>query len=139
MTRVCECMPIEYQRKMIPRAKELRKALTPQEKKLWYDFLSNYPVRFQRQKTISPFIADFYCYRARLIIEVDGAQHYTPQGKAYDLERSAILEQYGLKVLRISNHDVDRHFQSVCSIIAQTVTERLKEISAAYQREMKDD
>ena len=124
-------MPIEYQRKMIPRAQELRRAMTPQEKKLWYEFLCRYPVRFQRQKTISSFVADFYCYRARLVVEVDGAQHYTPQGKAYDLERSAILQRYGLKVLRFSNDDVERHFQSVCVRIAQVVMERLENNQAA--------
>ena len=96
-------MPIEYQRKMIPRAKELRREMTPQEKRLWYDFLCDYPVRFQRQKTIGSFIADFYCFRARMIVEVDGIQHYTKQGRAYDLERSAILDRYGLKVIRFTN------------------------------------
>ena len=117
-------MPIEYERKMIPRAKELRKTMTPQETKLWYGFLRNYPIRFQRQKTISSFIADFYCFRARLIIEVDGAQHYTDQGKAYDLERSAILDRYGLKVIRFTNREVDEEFQRVCLRIALEVMER---------------
>lgn len=118
-------MPIEYERTMIPRAKELRKAMTPQETRLWYGFLKDYPVRFQRQKTISSFIADFYCFRARLIVEIDGAQHYTAQGKAYDLERSAILERYGLKVIRFTNQEVEEHFRRVCVSIAQTVAERM--------------
>jgi len=120
-------MPIEYQRKMIPRAKELRKDMTPQEKKLWYDFLNNFPVRFQRQKTIGSFIADFYCYRAKLIVEVDGQQHYTAQGMAYDLERSAILDRYGLKVIRFTNREIDRQFMTVCAKIEQAVNERMKE------------
>ena len=118
-------MPIEYERTMIPRAKELRKAMTPQETRLWYGFLKDYPVRFQRQKTISSFIADFYCFRARLIVEIDGVQHYTAQGKAYDLERSAILERYGLKVIRFTNQEVEEHFRRVCVSIAQTVEERM--------------
>ena len=118
-------MPIEYERTMIPRAKELRKAMTPQETRLWYGFLKDYPVRFQRQKTISSFIADFYCFRARLIVEIDGVQHYTAQGKAYDLERSAILERYGLKVIRFTNQEVEEHFRRVCVSIAQTVAERM--------------
>ncbi|MBR5225716.1 MAG: endonuclease domain-containing protein [Clostridia bacterium] len=120
-------MPIEYERKMIPRAKELRKTMTPQETKLWYGFLKNYPVRFQRQKTISSFIADFYCFKAKLIVEVDGAQHYTAQGKAYDLERSAILDRYGLMVIRFTNQEVEEHFQSVCTRIARTVSARMCE------------
>ena len=118
-------MPIEYERKMIPKAKELRKAMTPQETKLWSGFLKGYPVRFQRQKTISSFIADFYCFKAGLIVEVDGAQHHTAQGKAYDLERSAILARYGLKVIRFTNQEVDEQFQRVCMQIAQTVTQRM--------------
>lgn len=121
-------MPIEYQRKMIPRAKELRREMTPQEKRLWYGFLCDYPVRFQRQKTIGSFIADFYCFRARMIVEVDGIQHYTKQVRAYDLERSAILDRYGLKVIRFTNREIDRQFMTVCAKIEQAVNERMKEL-----------
>lgn len=119
-------MPIEYQRKLIPRAKELRKDMTQQEKRLWYDFLRDYPVRFQRQKAISSFIADFYCFRARLIVEVDGSQHETRQGRAYDLERSAILDRYGLKVIRFTNREVEQQFLTVCSAIDREVKMRLE-------------
>lgn len=103
-------MSLPYQGKLIPRAQELRKKATKQENHLWYDFLRDYPVRFQRQKTIDSFIADFYCHTARLIIELDGSQHYEEQGIERDKERTAILEQYGLKVIRFSNLDVDRNF-----------------------------
>ena len=65
-------MSLPYQGKLIPRAKELRKGATKQENHLWYDFLRGYPMRFQRQKTIDGFIADFYCHVARLVVEVDG-------------------------------------------------------------------
>ena len=117
-------MPVEYQRKMIPRAKELRKNMTPQERRLWYDFLCDYPVRFQRQKTICSFIADFYCFRAKLIVEVDGAQHFTNQGRAYDLERSAVLDRYGLKVIRFTNDEIEKQFLTVCGRIDKAVRER---------------
>ncbi len=70
-------MSLEYNKKLIPRAKELRKNMTKQENHLWYDFLRIYPVRFQRQKTIDNYIADFYCHKAKLIIELDGSQHFT--------------------------------------------------------------
>ena len=110
-------MSLPYNGKIIPRAKELRRNATPQEKHLWYDFLSHLPVRFQRQKVISSFIADFYCASAKLIIEVDGSQHNTPEGIEYDLERSAVLERYGLRVMRISNRDIDRNFSGVCDAI----------------------
>ena len=103
----------------------MRKEMTLQEKRLWYDFLCDYPVRFQWQKTINSFIADFYCYQARLIIEVYGTQHHTNQGKAYDLERSAILDRYGLKVIRFTNQEIDRQFMTVCAKIDRTVHERI--------------
>ena len=98
-------MSLPYKSTLISRAKELRKQATPQENHLWYDFLRSYPVRFQRQKTIDSFIADFYCHAAKLVIEIDGSQHYEQQGQAYDRERTAILEHYGLEVLRFSNRD----------------------------------
>ena len=114
-------MSLPYKRKMIPRAKELRKAATSQENHLWYDFLRNYPVRFQRQKTIESFIVDFYCASAKLIIELDGSQHYSERGLAYDKERSAILSKYGLTVLRFSNAEIERNFDIVCQYIHQEV------------------
>ena len=119
-------MSLPYQGKLIPRAKELRKEATKQENHLWYDFLKSYPVRFQRQKTIDYFIADFYCHAAKLIIELDGSQHYEEQGLERDKERTAILEQYGVMVLRFSNRDIERNFQGVCKTIELAVRERMK-------------
>lgn len=104
-------MSLPYQGKLIPRAKELRKDATKQENHLWYDFLRGYPMRFQRQKTIDGFIADFYCHVARLVVEVDGSQHYDEQGLAYDKERSAIFAEYGVKVIRFSNLEMSRAFK----------------------------
>ena len=119
-------MSLPYKSKLIPLAKELRKTATPQEKHLWYDFLRSYPVRFQRQKTISGYIADFYCHAAKLVIEIDGSQHYTEQGIEYDNERSRVLARYGLTVLRFTNDDIDARFREVCGQIRQTVEERLE-------------
>ena len=90
-------MPLPYQEKLTPRARELRKKATKQENHLWYDYLKDYPIRFKRQKPISSFIADFYCHAARLVVELDGSQHYDEQGLIYDKERAAILEQYWCK------------------------------------------
>ena len=118
-------MSLPYKSDLIQRAKELRKNATPQENHLWYDFLRSYPVRFQRQKTIDSFIADFYCHAAKLVIEIDGSQHYEQQGQAYDRERTAILEHYGLEVLRFSNRDINTSFQAVCEQIDNTVKRRL--------------
>ena len=111
--------------RLTERAKELRKNMTPQERHLWYDFLRTYPVKFYRQRIIGSFIADFYCASAKLIVEVDGSQHYTKQGLVYDAERSAILSQYHLKVLRFSNREINMQFDSVCKQIHIEVQTRL--------------
>ena len=119
-------MSLPYQGKLIPRAKELRKGATKQENHLWYDFLRSYPVRFQRQKAIDHFIADFYCHVARLVVEVDGSQHYDEQGLARDKERTAILSEYGVEVLRFSNTEVENDFRRVCTVIDSAVQERMR-------------
>ncbi len=117
-------MSLPYKQELIPFAKKLRKNMTPQEKHLWYDFLRMYPIRFQRQKAIKSFIADFYCHEAKLIIEIDGSQHYTDQGEAYDRERTAILKEFNLEVIRFSNYDVNTNFEGVCLRIDKIVSER---------------
>ena len=111
--------------KLLGTARTLRRNLTPQEHKLWYSFLRNYPIKIYKQRIIESFVVDFYCADARLVIELDGSQHYTEQGKASDAERSAILQQYDLLVLRFPNHDVDQHFYAVCEQIHSTIQKRL--------------
>ena len=122
-------MSLPYKSEMIYHAKELRKKATPQENHLWYDFLRTYPVRFQRQKAIDNFIADFFCHKAKLIIELDGSQHYTPEGKDHDEFRTQVLEGYDLKVIRFTNHQIDVNFQGVCHYIDSIVKESLKELT----------
>ena len=121
-------MSLPYRHNLIPKAKELRKGAIPQENHLWYDFLRTYPVRFQRQKAIQNFIADFYCHKAKLVIELDGFQHYEEQGQAYDKERDAILSGLGLKILQFSNTQIDREFSAVCTAIDCAVQERIWEV-----------
>ena len=94
--------------------------MPPWERKLWYDFLRNYPVRFQRQKAIGNYIADFYCARARLIVELDGGGHYTEEQAEKDADRTKELESMNLTVLRICNLDIDRNFRGVCEHIDLT-------------------
>jgi very-short-patch-repair endonuclease len=108
---------LEYNKTLIDRAKELRKNLTPQERKLWYEFLSSYPVRFQRQKVIDSYIADFYCAKAKLVIELDGGGHFEPDRMEYDEIRTEILKTYGLSVIRFTNFEIDQNFFGVCSVI----------------------
>ena len=103
----------------------LRKGMTKEDRHLWYDFLRTYPVRFQRQKTIDGFIVDFYCYKAKLVIEIDGSQHYTDEVIIYDEKRTQVLNKYNLEVLRFSNLDVDKNFYGVCAMIEKTIGERI--------------
>ena len=114
-------MSLKYNKNLILAAKELRHNATRQENRLWYDFLSIYPVRFQRQKAIGNFIADFYCHQAKLVIEIDGKQHYTDDGIAYDEERTAVLNDFGLRVIRFGNNDIDKNFDGVCKLIDEIV------------------
>ena len=118
-------MSLDYNKKNIILAKNLRKNATPQENRLWYGFLSKYKIRFQRQKAIDNFIADFYCHKAKLIIAIDGSQHYTAKGKERDEFRTSILEGYDLKVIRFSNRQIDDDFISVCRYIDYVVKDSI--------------
>ena len=111
---------------LLQKAIDLRKTMTRQEKRLWYDFLSKYPTKIYRQRIIDIFIADFYCHKAKLVIELDGSQHYTPEGKTYDEARSEVLEKHGLAVLRFSNSDIDKNFDGVCYVIDKAIKERME-------------
>lgn len=106
-------------------AKQFRKNMTSQERHLWYAFLRNYPVRFRRQEVIDRYIADFYCAKARLIIEVDGSQHYSMDGWEYDKIRTDFFNNMEISVLRFSNRQVDREFPAVCQTIHRTVQNRI--------------
>ena len=114
-----------YNKKNIPLAKNLHKNMTPWERKLWYEFLRNYPVRFQRQKAVGEYIVDFYCAKARLAIELDGSGHYEPDQAQADAVRTQHLNQMNLTVLRICNLDIDRNFSGVCSYIDDRVRSSL--------------
>ena len=116
-----------YNRENIPLAKTLRKNMTPWEKKLWYQFLNRYPLRFQRQKAIHQYIVDFYCAKAALVVELDGAVHDNAQQFDYDEQRTATLNHLGLKVLRFSNREIDGNFEAVCQHIDQTVKEAISQ------------
>ena len=115
-----------YQSKNIPLAKKLRKEMTPWERKLWYCFLTKYPIRFQRQKAIGNYIIDFYCASAKLAIELDGSGHYTPESMKKDDERTTMLQRYGIEVIRFCNLDIDKHFYEVCTVIDDAVKRRYR-------------
>ena len=91
--------------------------MTKEERHLWYDFLRDYPIRFLRQKVIDDYIVDFYCHQARLIVEIDGSQHYEPQGANKDAIRTWRLEERNLTVIRIPNNAINQNFRGVCEYI----------------------
>ena len=98
-------------------AKNLRRNMTKEERHLWYDFLKLLPIMVHRQKVIGPYIVDFYIASAKIVIELDGSQHYQDEGVKADFQRDAYLHDLGLTVLRYSNADVNLHFDGVCSDI----------------------
>ncbi len=106
-------------------AKDLRKNMTKEERHLWYDFLRNYPIRFLRQKVIENYIADFYCAKAKLVIEIDGSQHFENDGLIKDQIRTKHLEKYNLEILRIPNNEINNNFEGVCDYIDYTVKGRI--------------
>ena len=110
---------------MLRNSQHLRKNMTKEERHLWYDFLKIYPVQFKRQFIIGHYIVDFYCDKAKLVLELDGSQHCEPEVIEYDQRRTAFLEEKGLYVLRLSNLDVMRNFRGVCEAVDRTVKSRL--------------
>ena len=112
---------------LVPFAKELRKNMTKEERHLWYDFLRSYPVRFSRQKVLGKYIVDFYCAEAKLVVELDGSQHYEEANHIKDETRTAFLAGYGLRVIRIPNNEITRNFQGVCAYIDIAVKQSLSQ------------
>ena len=116
-------MDTKQNKKLVPLAKELRRNMTPEERHLWYDFLRDYPVRFQRQKILGRYIADFYCASVKLVIELDGSQHYLGDGPAEDEARSDYLKRFDITVIRIPNNMIRTNFSGVCTYIDHAVRE----------------
>ena len=121
-------MQPKHNKQLVPLAKQLRKEMTKEERHLWYDFPRMYPVRFSRQKVLGKYIADFYSAEAKLVIELDGSQHYEDNNIAKDTERTAFLESYGLTVIRIPNNEVKRNFRGVCEYIDTAVKQSLSQL-----------
>ncbi len=119
-----------HTKKLVPLARALRRSMTKEERHLWYDCLRLSRVRFYRQKVFGKYILDFYCPKARLVVEVDGGQHDEPEAKAYDAERTAFLESYGLRVLRIPNSEIHRNFAGVCEHI-ETMMQQLERVKGS--------
>ena len=103
-------------------SKTLRKRITPEEKHLWYDFLKLLPQTVQRQKVIGNYIVDFYCASAKLVIELDGAQHFEKAAKEEDRIRDAYLNSLGITVLRYTNIEIHKNFDAICKEIRYYIT-----------------
>lgn len=116
----------KHNKDLIRVAKNLRSNMTKEEKHLWYDYLKNYKVRFSRQKILGKYVADFYCAKANLVIELDGSQHYQEKELDYDKARTEYLSKFNIKVVRIPNNEVNKNFDSVCRYIDMTVQQNLK-------------
>ena len=108
---------IPYNKKLVPNAQTLRKNMTPEEKHLWYDFLKRLPLTVKRQYNIKDYIVDFYIEKKKIVIEIDGSQHYLPENKEADKERDNILLAWGIYVLRYSNESVRNNFNGVAEDI----------------------
>ena len=121
-------MQSKHNKQLVPLAKKLRKNMTKEERHLWYDFLRSYPIRFSRQKVLGTYITDFYSADARLVIELDGSQHYEAEEIQKGKDRTAFLEGYGLTVIRIPNNEVSRNFRGVCEYIDAAVKQSLSQL-----------
>ena len=122
-------MDRKQNKKLVSFARGLRKNMTKEEKHLWYDFLKNYDVKFNRQKVLGRYIADFYSAELKLVIELDGSQHYDPEAKLYDEERTEFFNGYDIEVVRINNLEITRNFRGVCLYIDKIVKRRMKDIA----------
>ena len=116
-------MQSKHNKQLVPLARALRKNMTKEERRLWYDFLRDYPVRFSRQKVLGRYIADFYSAEAKLIIELDGSQHYEDENIRKDARRTEFLEAYGLRIIRVANNEITENFDGVCDYIYAVVRE----------------
>ena len=121
-------MERKHNKALTSRARELRRDMTKEERHLWYDFLRGYPIPFLRQKVLGRYIVDFYCAQAKLVIELDGSQHFEPDAKAKDADRTSFLVGYGLTVIRIPNNEISQNFDGVCEYIDRVVKQSLSQL-----------
>ena len=122
-------MEKKHKKENVSIAQALRKNMTPEERRLWYEYLRTYPIRFKRQTAIGKYIVDFYCPVAKVAVELDGRQHYTEVGRSKDAERAAYLkEECGIRVIRFKNYQIRENFSGVCEqidFIVKTYTTEL--------------
>lgn len=114
-----------YNKNLRAKSRTLRKEMTPEEKQLWFHFLKNYPIRFNRQRPIGNYIVDFYSSKAKIAVEIDGCQHYEETNLIADAERTRFINSLGIDVIRFSNHDIKTNFEGVCLQIDKFICDKL--------------
>ena len=112
-----------YNQKVKQYAKEMRHCMTPEERRLWYDFLSKSAYHFRRQQPVGNFIVDFYSAALKFAIEVDGGQHFEEDVRGYDVNRTACLSERGIRLVRFTNQQIRRDFLSVCEAIDNAIAD----------------
>ena len=117
---------LKYKKQSKQNAVCLRRTMTPEKRKLWYDYLRQYPYQFRRQKPFGTYVVDFYCAQAKMVVELDGEYHRTTEVWEKDEKRTAYLNSLGLEVLRFPNEEVRNRFSDVCARIDWMVKERIK-------------
>ena len=125
MNKKNDCKFTGYNPALVNNARTLRKNMTEEERKLWYCFLRHHRVKFVRQRPIGNYIADFYCAKAKLVIEIDGIQHYDEKAMQYDMRRTRAISQLGVEVMRFSNDEINKEFEEVCDTINAALKERI--------------
>ena len=121
-------MERKHNKMLTENAKILRNNMTREEKHLWYDYLRKCPVRFSRQKILGKYIADFYSAEAKIVIELDGAQHFEKENRIYDEKRTEFLEQYNLKIIRIPNGEINTNFEGICRYLDKQIEQSLSQL-----------
>ena len=121
-------MSYNYNKNNVAISQNLRKNMTPEEKKIWYSLLKRLPYTVNRQKTIGNFIVDFYIAEKRTVIEIDGSQHKIPENEEKDKERDAELNKLDIKVLRYSNKEVNMTFNKVCDDVLMKLGLMVKDL-----------
>ena len=120
--------PLPINRELKAFAVKMRKNQTDEEKKVWYQILKGRVPKFHRQRIIGNYIVDFYCPKLKLIIEIDGYQHFYEENREYDNKRTEYLEKLGYRVLRFENTEVNKDIEEVRYIINNVCEEKMKEI-----------
>ena len=118
----------KHNKQIVGTARMLRKNMTKEEKHLWYDYLRLHPARFSRQKILGKYIVDFYSAKLKLVIELDGSQHFTEEAIRYDNERTEFLKNYDLKVIRIPNWEINQNFDGVCEYLNEILSDSAEDV-----------